>query len=142
MALAAKPEMKVSATDALGFEHEPAPPKRRRWPAVLFAVLVIGGSAGIAWMLYGNDIKTAIDFGGGDVPLIRAAQGPVKVRPEKPGGMNVPNRDKLVYGRMQGEIGTSRVERLLPPPEQPLPSSAMPKPAADAVLTPLSLIHI
>jgi len=139
MALSAKPEMKVSATDALGFEHEPAPPKRGgRW-ALLFSLLVLGGSAGIAWMLYGDQMLAKLDFGGGEVPIIRAEQGPVKVRPEKPGGMNVPNRDKLVYGRMQGEIGAARVERLLPPPEQPLPASALPRarPAATPAPTPL-----
>ena len=61
--------------------------------------------------------------------MIKTDPGPVKVRPVNPGGLRVPNRDKLVYGRMHGksagpgEAGgeSGRAERLLPPPEQPLP---------------------
>ena len=72
MALSARPEMKVSATDALGFEHPPVSPKRRRRSALLFAVLVLGGSGSIAWMLYGDDIAARLDMASGEEPLIRA----------------------------------------------------------------------
>ncbi|HEC90382.1 MAG TPA: SPOR domain-containing protein [Alphaproteobacteria bacterium] len=79
----------------------------------LVVITVIGG--GGAWYFYGQRLA-----GGDDaVPLIRAAEGPVKVRPDNPGGMIVPDRDKLVYDRMQGMEGRP-AERLLPPPEIPL----------------------
>ena len=59
----------------------------------------------------------------GGIPLVRAAPGPVKVRPENPGGLRVPDRDKLIYGLIEGKNGDQEVapgpERLLPPPEQP-----------------------
>ena len=65
------------------------------------------------------------DGNGVDVPLIRVVDGPVKVRPENPGGLQIPNRDKLVYERMQSGASNSSndsiVERLLPQPEKPLP---------------------
>ena len=54
-----------------------------------------------------------------DVPVISADARPLKARPENPGGMVVPNQDKLIYeGLGRGERDTA-VERLLPPPEQP-----------------------
>lgn len=57
-------------------------------------------------------------------PLIRADEGPIRVPPEDPGGMDIPHRDKLVYRRLPGEGEDSRMERLLPPPEEPLPPPA------------------
>ncbi|RZO34930.1 MAG: SPOR domain-containing protein [Rhodospirillaceae bacterium] len=57
-------------------------------------------------------------------PLIQAQEGPVKVRPESPGGMEVPNRDKEVFTRLEAEKQPERVERLLPPPEKPMTSAA------------------
>ena len=62
--------------------------------------------------------------------------GPVKVRPENPGGLQVPNRDKLVYGRLQkgGEAEGPPIERLLPKPEAPLPMA--PATPADAAFQP------
>jgi hypothetical protein len=65
-----------------------------------------------------------------DVPVIRAGKDPIKVSPENPGGLDVQNRDILVYERLQGTpAGKRSVERLLPAPEQPLtPPAAPPSP--------------
>ena len=41
---------------------------------------------------------------------------------EDPGGMAIPNQDKLVYEALRGIEGEERVEILLPPPEEPLPA--------------------
>ncbi len=76
--------------------------------------------------------------GGANVPLIRADERPIKVRPDDPGGMQVPNQDKLIYERMEQGEGDSRVERLLPSPEQPqipakdVASAQPPRPSPDA----------
>ncbi len=43
--------------------------------------------------------------------------------------MTIPNQDKLVYEAMSDEAGEAKVERLLPPPEEPLPP---PEPEASA----------
>ncbi len=53
-------------------------------------------------------------------PIIQAQKGPTKVRPENPGGMQVPYQDKEVFTRLTAEKQPDRVERLLPPPEQPI----------------------
>lgn len=55
-------------------------------------------------------------------PLIQAEPGPFKVKPENPGGASIPYQDKLIYGRISPEAGAP-VERLLPPHEQPEPST-------------------
>ncbi len=60
----------------------------------------------------------------GAPPLIRADETPIRVPPENPGGMDIPHRDKLVYQRLPGEGENPKMERLLPPPEEPLPLPA------------------
>jgi len=46
------------------------------------------------------------------------------VKPEQPGGMEIPDRDKLIYNPSR-----KVVEHLLPPPEKPMPRPAPPPPA-------------
>ena len=76
----------------------------------------------------------------GTVPLIRADERPTKVRPERPGGMEIPDRDKLIYHPTRPVV-----EHLLPGPEKPLPRPvppANPSPQAEhpqaAATTPAS----
>lgn len=140
MALPSNKDIKVTASDALEFEPVAAETPKGNFRFKLFVVLVVlGGGAG-AWNFFGDGLLQW--FGGGDgggVPVIRAQTGPVKVRPENPGGLKIPDRDKLVYDRMQksaGGDGQGRSqgggrgpERLLPPPEQPLPRPAAKKTA-------------
>jgi hypothetical protein len=86
---------------------------------MLIVVVALGGFAGIVGYYYfagtsGSD---------GVVPLVKADDRPVKVRPENPGGMEVPDQDKEIYDRL-GQAERNRAptgERLLPPPETPLP---------------------
>lgn len=52
--------------------------------------------------------------------FIHAEPGPFKVKPEQPGGLEIPYQDKLIYGRISPE-SSAPVERLLPPSEQPMP---------------------
>ena len=129
-------DLKVTASDAPEFEPvAPEPPKRRLgWKVFVF--LVVAGAG--AWSYYGDQLKQLWRGGQGDIPLIKADPGPIKVRPESPGGLRVPDRDKLVYDRIQGKPpkggegeGPSEdrgPERLLPPPEQPLPKPTAAKP--------------
>jgi len=118
--------IKVTASDAL--EFEPVAPRIKKagnvLKTVLFVVLAIGGGAA-GWAFYGDRIASLMGDAESDVPIVRAELGPVKVRPTSPGGMQVPDRDKLVYNRIQGsgnpDGASPSVERLLPPPETPLP---------------------
>lgn len=82
---------------------------------------------GAAWFVWGGEL-----FGSKTerVPLIKAAAGPIKVRPERPGGLEVPNRDKLIYDRLEKDPPKSITETLLPRPEVPLVPQAKPPLAA------------
>ncbi len=76
-------------------------PRKPGWIAVVNRWLF--GIGGVAALVFGG-VYAVYSLGGGagsplqgDVPLIRAAQGPVKVRPEKPGGFKVPHQDLGIY---------------------------------------------
>ncbi len=117
-----------------GMERRP----RRRGRFLLLLVLALIAVAGGAWgwTVYGKRLGAMFSApvaGGGGVPVVRADPAPTKVRPSDPGGMDVPDRDKLVYERLQGESGEKRVERLLPAPETPMvPPRAAQRPAPEA----------
>jgi cell division septation protein DedD len=74
---------------------------------------IIAGTA--AWFVFGPG-------GGaerGQTPLIVAEPEPFKVRPDNPGGLQVENQDKLVYGRIGDGARAPGVENILPSPETP-----------------------
>ncbi len=99
-------------------------------------ILIAGGIAATGLVVV---LAALLLFGGhrgtvnpGDAPLIKAEDRPFKVTPESRGGMEVPNRDILVYERLQAKPGSKPpVERLLPEPEQPL-SPPAPRPHEEA----------
>ena len=105
-------------------------PPRRRLPMALLTMAVMTIFAGGLYVAY---LAGARHASNGGVPLIRADQGPVKVKPEQPGGMDVPDRDKLVYNE---KPGGPPVERLLPPPEQPEPRPTAPREPPQAAAPP------
>jgi hypothetical protein len=104
---------------------------------------------GVAVVAVGAIVATGLHFmggkraGGPGIPVIKADERPIKIRPDDRGGMQVPNQDKLVYERMEQGEADAKVERLLPPPEQPqvpvkgaAPEPKTAKPAATEVLRP------
>ena len=102
--------------------------KRRghRGLAVVLALGVMALSAGGLWVGYRLSIGRVPS---GEIPLIHADADPIKVKPDDPGGMEIPNRDRFVFNPKGG----MPVERLLPPPETPLPR---PVPAANTASPP------
>lgn len=56
----------------------------------------------------------------GEVMTITATPTPVKVKPEEPGGMVIPDQDKLVYNRIRTDALPTKVEKLFPEPEKPV----------------------
>jgi hypothetical protein len=123
------------AVEDEAFERPVPPPRGRRdgqgglarWLIGLVAVGIFGGSV---WYAYQ---RGTADAGSGLPPLIKADERPTKLRPDDPGGLQVPNRDKLVYDRLAGIAPDKRVERLLPPPEEPLAKPSAPAPEAEPV---------
>ena len=101
-------------------------PRFRGLIASLVALVVVGVFAGGLWFAYQQGLRHGgVSTEAADVPLIRADERPTKVRPEKPGGMEVPDRDKLIYTQKR-----AAVEHLLPPPEKPMPRPTAPSAAA------------
>lgn len=110
------PDMDQEIAQHLGADDARQPKSR----AVLIGALV-GGVA-----LLGAIGAFAFSFGGGsdgDAPaLVRAEDGPVKVKPENPGGTTVPNQDNKVYQTVAGE-GTAdapQQETLVTTAEEPV----------------------
>ncbi|MGJ8570909.1 MAG: SPOR domain-containing protein [Hoeflea sp.] len=79
---------------------------RSRGPVLAVAVLGIALLAGVGafgWSVLSGDEATT----DGGPRIIRADKDPVKVLPENPGGVTVPNQDKAVYDRVAGGTGAS-----------------------------------
>lgn len=98
------------------------PPERRRKRALPLSLIftVVGVT------LFAGGVVAVLSFSGGGVgvggppPVIEADGAPIKSRPADAGTDEGPPPDRLVYERLAGQTRPS-VERLLPPPEQPLP---------------------
>ena len=108
-----------------GTRDQQARPGFRAVLATVVALLVMGLFAGGLWFAYMQGLRHASGGAAADVPLIRADEHPTKVKPEKPGGMEIPDRDKTIYTQKR-----TAVEHLLAPPEKPMPRpTASPTPA-------------
>ena len=87
---------------------------------VLRGFIVIAGVVGVsAFGLYAYN-KGKEDGRTNIPPIIKPKDGPTKVRPEHPGGMKVPNRDKEVFDRFNEKTPRPKVEIILTAPEAPL----------------------
>lgn len=111
------------------YEFEPEFEQEYRQPAAAEKAspfsrnLLIGGLVA-AVAVIGAIGAFALSFGGGqETPtLVRADDGPVKVRPENPGGATVPNQDNKVYDAVAGDggDGAPRQEALVTTAEEPV----------------------
>jgi hypothetical protein len=103
---------------------ESGPSRRVRMIAWAVAIVALGAFGIVIWYAYNLGIKDGTES---VAPLIRADARPTKIKPEQPGGMAVPHRDKGVYETLgSGGASEPKVERLLPPAEQPI---SLPPPA-------------
>lgn len=94
--------------------------RHRSWRRVLpvfIAMITLSAFASGVWFAYEQGVRQGLRL----TPiLVRAEPGPMKILPQDPGGLEVPNQDHQVFdviGRVEPE---PRVEQLLPPPEEPL----------------------
>jgi len=92
--------------------------RRRKGLTVAFAVLGVAVLGGLG--------AFALSFGGGDTSdepvLVKADVEPLKVKPENPGGLSVPNQDSKAYERAQGVVDDAppAQERLVTTAEEPV----------------------
>ncbi|WP_158091233.1 SPOR domain-containing protein [Thalassospira mesophila] len=64
---------------------------------------VIGGGIGLGtWWFYGHGQFITQE---GDLPVLVPEDGPIKVRPDSPGGMEVPHRDTTIYQELDESGG-------------------------------------
>lgn len=115
---------------------EPSRHSRGPWRIVVgtFAVVGLVALGWVGYVAYDEGVRTAAVK---TVPVIQADAGEIKRKPDNPGGLAVPHRDKLVFNRLAPGQSDEPVERLLPPPEVPvalpsLDSSEPPVKPADA----------
>ena len=105
-----------------------------RRPRLLPVWILLGAAAlaGGAWA-----VTEHLDGGpppnDAEVPLITASTDPWKVRPDDPGGMEIPNRGTLIYETLTTADPEEAPERVLPSPEEPL---SPPQPEAEEPAAP------
>lgn len=112
-------------------------------------VMLIGAAASIGVFAAVLGLRALFTGARGphEVPVIAADDRPIRVRPDNPGGMTVPNQDKLIFERAAGARGAPAPQQaaLAPPPEAPqalprtpppAPSAAAPSPATPAAQAP------
>ncbi len=95
---------------------------RRSLVPVVTALAAVFCFGAIVWYAYtwGTGKMTSEEL-----PVVRAEPMPEKVKPEQPGGMEVPYQDKLVLNDGAAGAEAPQVERLLPAPETPQPPEPM-----------------
>ena len=108
------------------------PPMRGRRRLMLLALLIgiVGGLLAF-WKFGSHDDQTPAE-----IPTIKA-EGPLKQRPEQPGGIDIPHQDEMVFQQLDNSASGKQpaVEHLLPPPEVPQTE----QPLAAAVSSPATL---
>ena len=85
---------------------------------IVVALVAVAGIVAAGWRF-----MSSRHLPGAGSQVIKADDRAIKVRPDDRGGMQVPNQDKLVYGRMENDSSDAapKTERLLAPPEEPKP---------------------
>lgn len=125
---------------ALGVDPEdriPGAPTRppSRWPRhfgtsvrVGVVLVVLGAAAASGWPYIREHFLTP-SAPSGPLPVIGPGDEPIKEAPKQPGGMQVPDQDKII---LNGPAAQPKIEQILPPPPAPLPSPTPATPPAVA----------
>lgn len=88
-------------------EYEPLPRRRSRGKLMLVGAGLVATVSAVAFGL-SSFRKPGGVLSSGAPPVIVADTSPLKVAPDNPGGVDVPNQDRQIYSRDQKD-GTSRV---------------------------------
>ncbi|HYL32269.1 MAG TPA: SPOR domain-containing protein [Stellaceae bacterium] len=83
-------------------------------------LVVIGAAAASGWPYIKEHFLTS-SAPTGPLPVIGPGDEPIKEAPKQPGGMQVPDQDKII---LNGTAAQPKVEQILPPPPAPLPAPA------------------
>ena len=93
-------DRQIPLPDPVERDYDDGPEPTRRLLRNFAALVAVGGLAAIVWYAYHT---IAGPGGDGTVPVIRAEAGPIKekIDPSGAGGIDVPFRDRKVYGLME-----------------------------------------
>ena len=123
--------------------YEPLPPPRSRKTLAMAGTLVVTAALGTAGWLAWRD--SGAMRASGPPPVIRADNAPLKVAPENPGGMEIPDQNKQIYergaqdgqtrvvDRQEQPIDVREAARSLPGGAEPGARSGRPNPVASAL---------
>lgn len=104
-------------------EQEVAEEERRSqvsgYVKILVSLIVVSAISFTTYAVYTDKIAISKN-NGGEVPLIMADKSPVRFKPEDPGGMRIPNRDKTVYNTISSDKELPKVVRIRPGAEEPI----------------------
>ncbi len=124
------PPLAEEPADDGGFESQ----RPRLLPVwILLAAAAVAGGAWAVTERVGGDGPPP---GEAAVPLITASAEPWKVRPDDPGGMEIPNQGTLIYETLTTADPEEGPERVLPPPEEPLSPPPPEEPVAEEPTAP------
>lgn len=116
--------------DILSSFREERMERRKKRPAILIGVSIgVLIAVGVGCLTFGKYVSLYYGADSGDLPVIRADRSSDGMKPDAPGGMEVPNRDKLVYERLRQSNTELPVERLLPVAEKPVSPAPAPETA-------------
>jgi hypothetical protein len=111
-------ELRADPGGAPGERNIEAAGRRRSiWPSIA-VVAAAAAFGGVIWFAYQNGRNPDKP---GPPPLVKAENGPIKVKPDQPGGQEIPFQNSTVYDRGRRNPQDQPVEKLLPPPESPSP---------------------
>lgn len=100
-----------------------------RWLKISLVVIV--GCGFLSMMIYALLNRDEISSSQIEPPLITASAEPLKRRPDQPGGMQIPNRDKMVFDLLDSSSSTLDITNGMPIDEDAPDdvSSVVPQPA-------------
>lgn len=101
---------------------------RIRRLAITVAILLVFASISVYSFFSGGSKESTV----ASLPVVETQSAPVKVQPESEGGIEVPHQDKQVLNGTTEE--STKVERLLSPPELPNPPVMVAAPAETAAV--------
>lgn len=104
------------------YEDYESPPFR--WMSVGVLLLAVVGFFSLAWYAYYTGTK---DTDSSEVATLEADKEPIKVAPEKPGGMEFPHQEKTIYDAPEAADTSVEHSALMKEPEQPVMPDNMPE---------------
>ncbi|MFA7275696.1 MAG: SPOR domain-containing protein [Pseudobdellovibrionaceae bacterium] len=121
-------------------EEVSMPPSMSRLLMVVGGFAVLAAVVAITWATWP---KGGSGMDEGSVPVIQADKEPYKVKPEEPGGMDVPNKDSTIFETLKAaQSGEGQVENLLEDSETPVSRDELTEADPDVDATPQADIQI